>query len=221
MNSSSRRPWTYHSFPVSIQASVGLMSLSALEKWVPIYLIYFGQCTLENILLLLQIFSVSWYSPHWLCSWPGSRCCSSWLATAEDSRNHRSSCCPPLWMAVPLWDWRGAAPRQCNRASPRWRHCESWQGRRNTLVPQRQRGGSWTCAPPSQQADRSWKHKQRHINICCCVLSSNFPQTKKRGKQGLLGSLGVTELNTHLLLYYYNLGGLYPANCGQYKVMDS
>lgn len=100
-----------------------------------------------------------WDSPHWLCSWPGSRCCSSWPVIAVDSRNHHSSCCLPLWMVAQLWGWMAAVQQQCSRMSPRWRRCGSWPGQRNTRGPQRLHDGSWTCAPPSQRAGRSWKHK--------------------------------------------------------------
>lgn len=119
--------------------------------------------TLGNTLL-------SGHSPHWLYSWPGSRCCSFWPVTVEDSRNRRSSCCLPPWMAEQLWGWMEAALQRCSRVSPRWRHCGSWQGRRNTQGLRRWRGGSWTCGPPSQQADRSWKHEWSWINVCFCVL---------------------------------------------------
>lgn len=121
--------------------------------------------------LLQWVLLESWDSPHWLCSLPGSRCCSSWQVTAEGSRNHHSSCCPPQWRAVPPWGWTVVIQQQCNRVSPRWRHCGSSLGQKNTRGPQKRHGGSWTCAPPSQQAGRSWKiNDVFKSSVLCCLL---------------------------------------------------
>lgn len=93
--------------------------------------------------------------------------------TAEGSRNHHNSYCLLLWRAAQQKGWMEAALQRCSRTSPRWRHCGSWRGRRNTGEIPRQHGESCSCDAPLQRAGRSCK-KRNGINTTFFVPFGNL-----------------------------------------------